>query len=219
MPNLNVGLSLALGMTTSMYANEANWALGGVDYYAGNAGDVCYTHTDSHVVYSCECDWNVTQYYECPGDDGCGTRVNQDGSYETVCYVLDCRLAGDVANDYARFCWEAGAPSACDACGCTNSSSTWTSTGSGNRVKRTVTSVSDGNYSCTSSTTTEYGCAAGYYKSAGSGSSMTCTACPSGGTSVDGNSSGIGACCMAAGSSFTDTKGTYTCSGQACYQS
>ncbi len=217
MPNLNVGLSLALGMTTSTHAAE--WALGGTDYYVADAGAECYSDFTDYVVHSCECDWNVPDYYWCPGDDGCGTLTDADGSTQQVCYQLECRLGGEPATGYTKFCWDKNGPDACVSCGCEDTDSGWVSTGSGNRVKRTYVSHQTVDYTCTPETTTVYGCAAGYYKSAGSGSSMTCTACPSGGTSVDGNSSGIGACCMAAGSSFTDTKGTYTCSGQACYQS
>lgn len=201
LPKTIIGLSLALGMTTSTHA--ANWALGGNYYNAGTAGQACYTDHSDYIVYDCQCNSTVVSHYStCPGDDG----------------VPECRLEGSSSDGYTRFCWLKNY-NICDTCGCTNSTSSWTSTGSGNRVKRTNTTVSDGYYSCTSSSTTEYGCAAGYYKSAGSGSSMTCTKCPSGGTSAIGNSSGIGACYMPAGSTFTDDKGTYTCGGNAYYKS
>lgn len=195
LPKTIIGLSLALGMTTSTHA--ANWAVGGYDYYAGNPGAACYTDYD-YIIYDCQCASTVT-YDDCPGYDG----------------ALECCLRGDF---YNRFCWPRDLPSVCDACGCNNSTTSWSSAGS-NRVRRTNTTVSESSYTCTSSSTTEYGCAAGYYKSAGSGSSMTCTKCPSGGTSVAGNSSGIGACYMPAGSSFEDDKGTYTCGGNAYYKS
>ena len=49
MPNLNVGLSLALGMTTSTHAAE--WALGGTDYYVADAGAECYSDFTDYVVH------------------------------------------------------------------------------------------------------------------------------------------------------------------------
>ena len=182
----------------------------------------CYSDYSNYVVYACECDANVVDNYKllCPGNDTCGTRVDGNGNEEYVCDVLECKLEGGPVEGYTRYCFPDNAPDACTACGCKSENTTnvsWTFIGSG-RVTRTITSVSSSGYTCSQSKTAEFGCAAGYYRSAGSGSTMTCTACPSGGTSVAGNSSGIGACYKPAGSSFTDTKGTYTCSGAAYYK-
>lgn len=78
-------------------------------------------------------------------------------------------------------------------------------------------SALENNWTCDIDFTVEYkyGCAAGYYQSSGTGASMTCTACESSGTNSVG-STAITSCYMPSGSSFSDTTGAGTYTGN-CY--
>ena len=114
-----------------------------------------------------------------------------------------------------------------DACGQCNfaggNTSSWTDIG-GNRVSRIVTSIPDipehdqTGWTCKAQTTqkTSYGCAAGYYSEASVASaSMTCIACPTGGTSLIGTWQKTD-CYIPRDSTFSDStgSGTYT---NSCY--
>lgn len=67
------------------------------------------------------------------------------------------------------------------------------------------------NWTCTISKPYDYGCAAGYYQSGGSGASMICSRCPSSGGvsghSIIGNTA-ITGCYIPAGNNFSDSTGT-----------
>lgn len=98
--------------------------------------------------------------------------------------------------------------------------SAWTSD-SANRVKRDFSQhVIEEPYKCKKTTSIEYGCAANYYKSAGSGASMTCTICPSTGGIAGQNQIGdtdITTCCIPAGTAFSDTYGSGKYTEKCCY--
>lgn len=186
-------------------AVEDWWGLSGYDYYVGNAGDVCYTDTDEYVVYSCECDWDVDSPYtnECPGDPY-GTR--------------ECQLQGRPATGYARFCMPGNTGySACEMCGCGGTTSWVTYSSTNHTVSRTIHTATSSNYLCTSTSSVQYGCAAGYYRKSGSGASMVCTPCPEGGASNVGNTLKTG-CYLPTGTTFSDDLGSGIY-GKPCYYS
>lgn len=107
----------------------------------------------------------------------------------------------------------------CMMCQCNNnqSASSWTTIGS-NRASRSVYTTSYSNYTCTSTSSTQYGCAANYYTTATTPSaSMTCSACPSSGKSSIGNTA-ITGCYIPANTTLTDTSGSYKYTSD-CYYS
>lgn len=90
----------------------------------------------------------------------------------------------------------------------------WMATGN-NRVSKalSITGSSVGNYTCNAVVGYEYGCVAGYYQSGGSGASMTCSKCPTPGTSDIGNTE-ISRCYVPSGSGYGDGSGTFKVSGK-----
>ncbi|MDE5615601.1 MAG: hypothetical protein K2I81_02080 [Alphaproteobacteria bacterium] len=135
-------------------------------------------------------------------------------SYQTM-PSAGCRLSGGDNLNTTYYCVAASAGQACHMCKCNNNQTytAWT-TGSSNRVSRTKYSTQDNNYTCTSTSSTEYGCAAGYYTTATAASaSMTCSLCPASGgkngTSTIGNTA-ITGCYMPANTALSDTSGNYT---------
>ncbi|MBQ8042417.1 MAG: hypothetical protein IJ273_03720 [Alphaproteobacteria bacterium] len=201
MPNLNVGLGLAMCCvsTASAYLQVS----------AGSAvGTYCYSdweYPGDLLVVACECDGKGYTV------DDCSTSA-PDGT---------CYLGSSGGVDY--YCdW--GGESACSFCNCSSGYSEWSSPNSSGVVTRTYEEVDDSEYYyCNISQQTQYGCAAGYFKTSGSSSysgTVYCTTCPAhnttsgwvyGNTST-GNRSDATACWLPAGtaSSFSDTKGSGT---------
>lgn len=123
-----------------------------------------------------------------------------------------CKFQGSGNNNASYYCIMPYGD-ACDLCGCRSISgdATWKSVGS-NRVARTIQNATSSGYECTVNASTEYGCAAGYYQSGGSGAAMTCARCPS----FDGvyGTNGVGdtaktSCYIPTSASFSDTYGKY----------
>lgn len=111
----------------------------------------------------------------------------------------------------------------CNYCGFSGVS--WESIG-GNRVRGISNDNIDSystakNWRCTISKPYDYGCAAGYYKSGGSGSSITCVACPESvghtGHSAIGNTA-ITGCYIPTGNDFSDNDGSGTVTGDCFYK-
>ncbi|MBQ8367756.1 MAG: hypothetical protein IJX43_01710 [Alphaproteobacteria bacterium] len=204
MPNLNVGLSLAMCCinTASAYLMVS----------AGSSpGSWCYSDCTTEgmgcmIVVSCNCDDGVSVMDDCSTSD----------SYYT------CYLGSSGGVDY--YC-DYGNESACSLCGCIDGYITdWTSTSTTGVVQRTYQSLDDDYDSCYASTHSHYGCAEGYYMSSGSSTLLTamlsCARCPSFqttsgtvyGNTSEGNRSSATACYLSSGttSSFSDTIGSGT---------
>ena len=159
------------------------------------------------------------------GDGACDSDLTL-GEFE----VDSCYLG--VRDGYVVFCDGVGEGEiTCDYCDIPNKGeviSDWGELGN-NIVGRTLCGdvggddvfASENNWTCDVDFTAEYeyGCAAGYYQSAGTGASMTCTRCPSSGGVYGTNSVGttaITSCYMPSGSSFSETSGSGTYIGN-CY--
>ena len=192
-----------------VYADEY-YTLGQTDYVGMDnfLGQQC--STGGKILIKCNClspklGNRVTTY--CDAQDS----MPYDG----------CRLISYEGTTNNYYCVDAAGENVdiCMMCQCNNdqTTSSWTTSGS-NRVSRSVYTKSYTGYVCTSSSSTEYGCAANYYQSAGSGASMTCTACPQSGKNATGTTS-ITSCCLPSGTSFSDANGTGTYTSQCCYTS
>lgn len=186
-------------ITSPVYAEE--YILGQTDYVGMDnyLGAVC--STNGKILIKCNClspglDRRVTA--SCDAIDS----MPYDG-----CKLLS--YAGGTDNYY---CVDAAGENVdiCMMCQCNNdqSWSSWTTIGS-NRASRSVYTKSYTGYVCTSTSSTQYGCAANYYTTATSPSaSMTCSACPSSGKSSVGNTA-ITGCYIPANTALTDTSGSY----------
>ncbi|MDE5615749.1 MAG: hypothetical protein K2I81_02875 [Alphaproteobacteria bacterium] len=210
-------LSIAIPNTT----DAATYRL--VATTSSTPGSYCYEGANSpgdYIVGKCDCQ-NI----------GCGNTANFSAC-PTTTDAYNSNLGGDCligtdANGTKYFCY-AGGESACSACGMTQSDpmySKW-STYSGYVVSRQKASFSGSDsrnyYYCSQEkpATTEYGCAAGYYQSGGSGASTVCSRCPASGGTYGTNAIGttdITTCCVPAGTSFSDTNGTGTFNKECCY--
>ncbi|MBP3340194.1 MAG: hypothetical protein J6L47_00825 [Alphaproteobacteria bacterium] len=201
MPNLNVGLGLALCCvnTASAYLQVS----------AGSAvGTYCYSdweYPGDLLVIACECDAKGYTVDDCSTSEPDGT----------------CYLGSSGGVDY--YCdW--GGESACSFCNCDSGCSEWSSPDSSGIVTRTCEDVDDSvYYYCNISQQTEYGCGSSRYKVSGGSTAtswVTCSWCPTfksasgniyGNTST-GNRSAVTACWLPAGtaSNFSDTKGSGT---------
>lgn len=187
------------------------------DYASGAVeGETC--SDEGNVIISCKCNNGSTPHLP----------VNvEECSISNTSLIWGCRFKGNASDGSTVFCSNATPQSlshVCDLCGCfTNSGEygSW-SASSANRVVREKYANGSilGVYRCDIATTSEYGCAAGYYQSGGSGATMTCTRCPSSGGVYGTNNIGttdITTCCIPANSSMKDSGGAYTFTGQCCY--
>ena len=212
MPNLNVGLTLALG--------GVNSAMAYLQVSAGSAvGTYCYsdcTWAGCLVVVACDCTLDMGATLDsCSNDDNYSCTLGTSGG---VSYF--CDTSGE---------------SACSFCGCSSRYLTdWGSPNSSGVVTRTYETVDDSSYEyCTFTTQTHYGCTAGYYKTSGAASyagTIYCGKCPSHqttsgtvyGNTSNGNRSDRTACWLPAGttSNFSDGSGSGTQSFEStCYYS
>ena len=193
--------------------------------WAANADEYTLAQSDAngidHLVGQ-ECSTEGKKLIKC-GCPSPGIAVTELCSTKNWISASGCKLEDTTYDGGYMYCVDAEYDTVCHLCRCNNGQtySAWTNTGSGNRVSRTkyTTTVSSG-YICNSSSSTEYGCAANYYQSAGSGASMTCTKCPSSGGNSATNSSGttdITSCCLSSGASFSDTAGSGTWTSSCCY--
>ncbi|GEM_PF-3497724 len=105
----------------------------------------------------------------------------------------------------------------CSVCNCdTESDSVWMPLING-VVYRNYQEPYVNGYSCNVLSSTTYGCAAGLYQLSGSGSSMTCTTCPMGGSPSTIGTSPVGnrdieRCTLAGDTLMKDDSGEYSCS-------
>lgn len=209
--------AICLSITIPNATDAATYRL--IATTTSTVGSYCYeggSGPGDYIVGKCDCK-NIT----CTGMAKCPATTDGNNSN-----LSDC-LVGTDANGAQYFCY-AGGESACSACGISQANpmySDW-STYSGYVVSRKKTSFNNSDsrnyYYCSqeSATTTEYGCAAGYYKSGGSGASTVCTRCPASGGTYGTNAIGttdITTCCVPAGTSFSDTTGTGTFNKECCY--
>ncbi len=157
----------------------------------------------------CSADYDMSTYYQCdcPIEDRMDTGwiVGPCDSYEQIwCYDADGVCAGD------------GGEGACGACGCTDSVGDWEKVDDpfvGEFMQRVITtySHSDNYYICRASTERQTACLPGYYNN--STSRLDCRLCPSfNGTAgaSDIGATSITDCYIAAGTTFSDSTGTYT---------
>ena len=205
MPNPNVGLCVGLGETFTFWSTS-------MDSAWSSSGEVC--SSNGGRILTCQCPTGQTPTLP--------TNVDNCTSNGTISW--GCKFTGGTDATKAAYCLtkeRSDTTIPCSICGCHASSSSWTSAGS-NRVSRFAYAPKDETtlgLACGMTTTTEYGCAAGYYQSGGSGASMTCTRCPASGgaygTNVDG-STGVTTCYIPANTTFTETTGagvfTLSCS-------
>lgn len=147
-------------------------------------------------------------------DSTCDTYEDKNFSCTSLCYRVctHCKAgydempqtlipSGCSCNILNYFTCESGCSPTC------NTYSAWATYSSINHsVSRSLTG-SDGCGS-TCSGGTQYGCAAGYSKSSGSGSSIVCTACPDDCTTAVGNTAS--SCAHTCASIKSNSNGTYT---------
>ncbi len=180
-----------------------------------DAGATCSAEGKKIIV--CKCGTGQTPLpYSGEIEVDCGLKDHNSN------IVKGCRFLGETSDNDKAYCMETGAGNACEWCGCKNiaNDSDWKSVGS-NRVSRGVQTVNSSGYTCDVTSTTEYGCAAGYYKSAGTGATMTCTRCPASG-GVDGTNAigttDITTCTLPGTTKMTDLTGTYECTSNYVYK-
>lgn len=182
------------------------FTFGWVDAMAARdkVGSIC--SADGNVIIECKCGTKQT-----PSNSSLTQLCARTG--ET--FTWGCRFQGTMAENAQYWCVPFGSALACDVCGCKDvkSDTAWTSIGN-SRVSREVQTATSSEYSCSVTTSIEYACNTGSYRSAGSGLSMTCSPCPqqlgsAPSTSKIGNLS-ITGCYIPAKTSFSDDTGTGT---------
>ncbi|MDE6482059.1 MAG: hypothetical protein K2L25_04555 [Alphaproteobacteria bacterium] len=203
---LTFGFAIML-LVSSAYADE--FILGQDDYGGMDIAIGQQCSSGGKILIKCEC---------------ASPNIGVSALCSTKEFVPDggCKLAGGEHINANYYCVDAEYDTACMLCKCNNgqTSTAWGSVGS-NRVSRTKYTTTVSGYRCSSVSSTEYGCAAGYYQSGGSGATMTCARCPSSGGVYGTNNIGttdITTCCIPANSSMKDSGGTYTFTGGCCYK-
>lgn len=195
--NLLTCVFAIMSIVSSAYADE--FILPQSDYIGMDTflGQKCSTM--EKIVIKCEC-------------------LSPQINISETCYVQGyisgsgCMFETSEDAESRYYCVDAEANQTCHICRC-NNNQTYTAwaADSGNRVKRTKYSTQDvDSYTCTSAESTEYGCAAGYYQSGGSGSAMTCTRCPSSGGVYGTNAAGttdITSCYIPSNTQMNETSG------------
>ena len=203
---MKVFLVAMAGMVWAMGANAWTYTYKSDIASSAVPGEVCANN--GYKIVLCECGAQTPS-----NPKGVSESCAVNGEYSSSVGFKLREYNGKVA--YCMF-ESAGSNICANYCGCDSIYGSWGSVGS-NRVSRQVTAMRTDSYYCgTSGTTTEYGCAAGYYKSAGSGSSMTCSPCPSPGTNANGETA-ITSCCVVPNKSITDSSGTYAFTDTCCY--
>ncbi len=216
MPNLNVGLGLAM-MTVSAHAATYNCGYDCSYAYdddyayfynengdAYNCGGYAYTYADNEFYVShgetLETATSSALYYCC--DDGLGN----DGYWIEFSngYVTS---GNSCANTYTWI--SLGSNKYCQA----TNTGTWEWCADGGGVSGIISYYNAGacvysNGTCSTFTH----CGTGYYKNG-----SVCSPCPDGGTTSGYTNTGISACYLKSGTSMSDEKGTYTCSSNAYY--
>ena len=205
MPNPNVGLFAAPALAAM--SDTFNYWSGDESNVLGDDGMVCGVGGAKIIL----CDCAVGQTPHLPVSVGVCT------SQQT--FSWGCKFSGAATSNRAFYCVARdvvdGLLDVCNICTCRGAGSTdgWQSLGS-NRVSRDnyeEWSETTWGLRCTVTASTEYGCAAGYYQSGGSGASMTCSRCPALGGVYGTNSVGstsITSCAIPANTSMTETAGT-----------
>lgn len=195
-------------IASPVYAEE--YILGQTDYVGMDnfLGATC--STNGKILIKCKC-----------SSPGLGNRVTASCDAKDSMPYDGCRLYGGEDSNNNFYCVDAAGYDVdiCMMCQCNNNQSTssWTTIGS-NRASRSVYTKSASGYVCTSTSSTQYGCATNFYTTATSPSaSMTCSACPSSGKSAIGNTT-ITGCYIPANTDLTDTSGTYKYTSN-CYYS
>ncbi len=193
-------------IVSSAYADEfTGWQTdwGGMDIHLG---EQC--SSDGKVFIKCEC---------------ASPRLGVSATCEFGPIPFEgCRLEGGEDSNNNFYCLDASGENACHICNCNNNQTetSWVGIG-GNRVSRTKFTTTGSGYLCQSVSSTEYGCAAVYYKSGGGGATMTCSPCPSSGGAAGTNAVGateITSCHIPANTQMTDSAGTYVFTSD-CYYS
>lgn len=165
---------------------------------------------------------NITPSYtnDCAG----GTRYawgayveNDSGTIQYLVYECICPKGYTEVSSNIGVCTNmqhvTSCKCSCSSCTSDSSFSNY-STGYQRKANRSC-DCSSGTATC--KTTYQYRCAAGYYGSSSNGTSG-CTKCTSSGTSDAGDNATQSKCYLTAGTSMSDTTGTYTCSAKSYYQ-
>ena len=215
MPNLNVGLGLAVFVAT---ANAATYNCG-YDCSQSTDSDYVYFESANGYGYNCggyansvspeviyvshgetlETATSSALYYCC--DDGFGS----DGYWIEFPYG-SIPSGNSCANTYTWI--SLGSNKYCQA---TNTGTWEWCAGNNSSGILSYADVGECVYSSGTCSTFTH-CGAGYYKNG-----SVCTKCPNGGTTSGYTNTGISACYLKTGTSMSDTSGTYTCSSNAYY--
>lgn len=203
-----ISLGFIAGGTLPAYADTFTYSDIDSQAASGAVGEVC--SENGAVIVACKCGTAQT-----PTNSGVTQECQENSDFD-----WGCKFQGSMGNNAQYWCAPIIIGTACNVCGCKNiaQNSDWTSSGS-NRVSRTVQTATSSGYTCNVSTSTEYGCAVGYYQSSGTGASMTCTRCPSSGGVYGTNAIGttaITSCYIPSGTSFSETTGSGSYTGN-CY--
>lgn len=184
-------------------------------------GSYCYENSDigDLIIGTCHKSIDFNEQAQQP----CDSSVDHDED------LAECYLGTDGEVNY--YCYSGG-ETACAFCGAGSSDNItgygpWSNTGSGNRASRAVFKLA-GNESMNkyndcgtkSSVSVEYGCAAGYYQSGGSGKNITCTPCPALGELTTTNAQGDtkkSTCCTSAETGFKDSRGSGKLKSKCCH--
>lgn len=142
--------------------------------------------------------------------------IEDNDNYNKDCYV------GKSNNSYKYYYCDRQGENACSTLGFISQYySDWkTYNTSRHSVSRQKYFIDDSNYNIckinSNQTSTEYGCAAGYYATANTGgANISCTPCPNGATSDIGTAA-ITSCYLGPGT-YSDSHGTFQISGSNCY--
>ncbi|MDE6570680.1 MAG: hypothetical protein K2L95_00470 [Alphaproteobacteria bacterium] len=200
LPALMMVVMPVWGATFNMTRNDEMYAL-------ENPGAICSDQGHRVIICRCGADQNPAPHYV---TDMCMPGMSFSGS---GCYFSD--TIDDNTKTFCVTANSASTASTCSLCNCLDTTENWVSIGS-NRVSRYVKNAPDSNavenqYTCQVRDYTEYGCAAGYYQSGGSGASMTCTRCPTESNLTGTNDVGDTkqtSCHIASGTRFSDTSGS-----------
>ncbi len=208
-------LLVALGSMASGVAMANTFTLSSADVFeaSANVGSSC--SDEGNVVIACNCADGQSAHLPVP--------VSSCAVGESMAW--GCQFTGSYPGGTVFFCAASSGEHVCDICGCPSNTTLWKDLGS-NRVSRNVNTgmVSAGGVQCDVMQSVEYGCAAGYYQSGGSGQSLVCSSCPSSGGISGSNDVGttdITSCCISNTETltFSDEQGNGTSNfiEQCCY--
>lgn len=190
------------------------------DAVSMGVGSYCYSDDTTLMIAKVDCiTYDGSALFEYSWSDGAWEECSRTFEGVGLCYLGEYEGAH-------YFCYDGGTQ-LCPEAGCTEGYTSWTTySSSAHTVTRKYQTLTESDYFiCTGTQTTQYACDSGYYLSGGSttmsSTNLTCSRCPTAGStsygsSSSGNRSNATACYMKKGDTFADSIGSGTFSGT-CY--